>query len=160
VFGTVAGGLEEYRRGLVAWILERSGRDAKGTGGGVPFGLECGVLFVLSALFLLIDANPDFWSFSHAVLEGGGGGSFLDDEGGAGDFPREGKGGGGRELAESLVETLLVDSRREGSGGRDWETLLVLFVAVVFGLGGGLISCLLGGRAGSSASPHAGARIP
>lgn len=40
---------EPLKRGFVAWILERSGRDECGIGGGVPFGavLSAGVLLGL-----------------------------------------------------------------------------------------------------------------
>lgn len=113
--GTV-GALEAYKRGFVAWILERSGRDARGTGGGTP--LELGSLTAPLVLpkDLLIAAKPDCLSLPSVSLEGGGGGSLRTGSGGfffsssliVSDLSLvvlDGSGGGSRKACESLLST-------------------------------------------------------
>lgn len=143
------------------WSLPKRPFELGGllTGGGALSG---------ASEFLFIPPSPDFWIFSSTLFVGGGGGSFLGGglTGGSaltpGDLsllPREGNGGGGwLTLEPPSVDVLLVDSRRAGSDGRDCERLLLEFA--VDGRDRDVCSCLLGGRGGSSASPHAGARTP
>lgn len=110
----IMGALDAYRRGFVAWILERSGRDASGTGGGTP--LELGSLATPLALpkDLLIAAKPDCLSLPSVSLDSGGGGSLRAGSGGffssssliVDDLSLvllDGSGGGSREACESLL---------------------------------------------------------
>ena len=161
-----AGGREEdegVNRGFVARSLERSGgdgRDANGTGGGVPLGtpLDVGLAGTFGASTCLLGpAKEDCRILSRAAVEGGGGGSFLC--GGLAlstfveltdcpDRSPDGLRGGSLGAGRSLSLDSSFDSLRGGSGGTDNEA----------GLGGAGDFPLLGGRGGSSASPHAGAR--